>query len=87
MMASREKCNICSGRVEIKGFRACHCSECHETFTSVSGFDAHRGGSFGKPDPKDGTWSASTRVCHIPGGYSRNYNGYWASDRLQEVHG
>ncbi|NMO00854.1 hypothetical protein HH308_06455 [Gordonia sp. TBRC 11910] len=36
------------------GRAACHCSGCHETFTSVSGFDAHRRGSACKTPQETG---------------------------------
>lgn len=28
------------------GAKTCHCSSCHETFTTASAFDKHRAGSF-----------------------------------------
>ena len=38
------------------GYRTAHCAACHETFASLSAFDAHRQGSH----------SAGTRHCVTP---------------------
>jgi hypothetical protein len=79
MMQSSVQCKICSGEEEIRGFSACHCGECHETFGSVSGFDRHRVGSFGAPE--DGVWSGAARECRIPAGYAKDRRGYWVIPR------
>lgn len=36
---SDTRCGAC-----WSGLAACHCVGCHQTFTSISGFDAHRTG-------------------------------------------
>lgn len=47
------------------GFNTCHCGGCHETFTGITAFDAHRVGG----------------VCSWPVkvGLVLNARGYWAS--------
>ncbi|WP_442407232.1 FDXHR family putative zinc-binding protein [Mycobacterium sp.] len=42
-------CNHCGGR--WGGLKTCHCTVCHDTFTTVTGFDRHRAGSF-EPDER-----------------------------------
>lgn len=36
--------NCCEAR--WTGLRTCHCATCHETFSGLGAFDAHRYGSF-----------------------------------------
>lgn len=64
-------CGGCDNR--WNGLAACHCSGCHETFSSVSGFDRHRrGGECLKPAEiglvRDGrgSWSfPGPKVAHF----------------------
>lgn len=55
MPESTVKCPRCDA--QWGGLSTCHCSVCHEAFTSIHAFDKHRTGSH----------SRSTRACLPPG--------------------
>jgi hypothetical protein len=64
----RGHCATCGA--EWDGFKICHCSLCHLTFTAVGGFDFHR------------TGPAADRRCRTQAeltekGYEPNSHGQW----------
>lgn len=64
------------------------CPTCLELFNSVTAFDAHRTGAYGRTDPS-GTYVAPTRRCLSSDemrarGMSRNARGFWIT-RVREI--
>lgn len=57
-----------------KGKKTCHCSECHETFRSLKGFDLHRQGSYGKYNDRH-------CVAPLDLGMAADERGHWGTPR------
>ena len=65
---------FCACGARWAGENLCHCSQCHLTFMSVTGFDKHRAGPVGKT------------TCRTPdelraAGLKPNELGYWRRPR------
>jgi hypothetical protein len=60
-----------------QGKKVCHCGECCQTFRSLSGFDLHRQGSYGKHND---------RHCESPVvlGMAADERGHWGLPREED---